>query len=135
MSGYTKGSTNITIKIGKGTLISEGNYNLVDTTILKFNQLSLSSIPQGTKYEGNEKDNIVISQPPALNFILFKSEFDIENPYFVIESQDQVLLFKLFLFEAYTKGRDCSPDDGSLMYKYSGRDLFWNIENAAKYKD
>lgn len=135
MSGYTNGSTNITIKIGKGTLISEGNYNLVDTTILKFNQLSLSSFPQGTKYKGNEKDNIVISQPPALNFILFKSEFDIENPYFVIESQDQVLLFKLFLFEAYTKGRDCFPDDGSLMYKYSGRDLFWDIENAAKYKD
>ena len=135
ISGYTNGSNDITIKIGKGTLISEGNYSLVDTTILTFNQFSLDSFPQDTQYDVSGKDNVIISQLPNTNFILFKSEFDIENPYFIIENKDSVLLFKLFLFEAYTKGKDCFPDNGQLTYKYSGRDLFWDAINAAQYKD
>jgi hypothetical protein len=39
-------------------------------------------------------------------YLLFKSNITIENPYVVIKSKKPFLLKSLYLFEAYTKGRD-----------------------------
>lgn len=116
--------TDIEIKIGKGALISEGQYSLVDNNILVFDQLKLTEV---TGVNFDEENNILIDEPDA-KFILFKSNIDIENPYFVIKSMNDVLLFKIYLFEAYTKGRDCFSLDNP-EYRYSGRDLLWKFDN------
>lgn len=118
----------IEIKIGKGTLISDGQYSLIDNDdnkILSFKQFKLNQI----NFDDNKNDNIYIKDIPPTQFILFKSEYDIDNPYFVVRTNEKALFFKFYLFEAYTKGRDCFPQ-GEYTYKYSGRDLFWDKNNA-----
>jgi hypothetical protein len=42
-----------------------------------------------------------------------------------------MLIFELYLFECYTKGRDSFADD-SLKYRYSGRDLFWPVTSEVE---
>lgn len=118
----------IEIKIGKGTLVSEGEYALVDNTILYFNQFKLKD---KVEFDTSSSENIYVGTNPPTKFILFKSEHDIDNPYFIIKSEKPALFFKLYLFEAYTKGMDCFPE-GEYTYKYSGRDLFWDLDNAKK---
>ena len=56
-------------------------------------------------------------------YLLFKSNITIENPYVVIKSKKPFLLKSLYLFEAYTKGRD---QFSTATYKYSGRELLGN---------
>ena len=128
ISGYVKdGDGKIKIKIGKGTLISEGNYALVDSQILDFNQF----VFEQKDFNADLKDNLNITAPDV-KFLLFKPNINIENPYFVFESANTTLIFKVYLFKAYTKGRDCFVNDSEtqLIYKYSGRDLFWDTERA-----
>jgi hypothetical protein len=73
-----------------------------------------------------EKKNLEIETLPTSKFILFKAKKSIENPYIVISSENTIILFKLYLFEAYTKGVDAFPNtNNKLIYRYSGRDLFW----------
>ena len=58
-----------------------------------------------TNYE-DPKKNLYIDKEriPVTKYILFKSKRDIENPYFVVSASDYIILFRLYLFEAYTKG-------------------------------
>ena len=39
-------------------------------------------------------------------YVLFKTKFTINNPYIVIRSASDYLLKGLYLFEAFTKGKD-----------------------------
>lgn len=116
------------IKIGKGALISEGKYSLVDSTVLTFDVGvgKTFEYPLQAKELNVDTDSVVIAKEdmPPLRFILFKTDKDIENPYFVINSQKNITFMKLYLFEAYTKGMDAFPTNES-SYRYSGRDLFW----------
>lgn len=118
------------IKIGKGSLVSDGEYTL-NGDILEFaagigqdiDILTYTTMP--TNFY-DEKKNLIIETVPAAKFILFKAKKNIENPYIVVSSNKPIILFKLYLFEAYTKGVDAFPNtNDSLIYRYSGRDLFW----------
>lgn len=132
-----KADTSFLIKIGKGTLISEGKYEFANDDILTFDAQSDLGIESGELPEGydDEKKNIVVPKTSIKsNFILFKTEKDIENPYFVIESEEEMILLKAYLFEAYTKGVDSFENDG-LVFRYSGRDLFWPPTKVAQLKD
>lgn len=122
--------TDFKIKIGKGALISDGEY-----TISEENQLVFDCGPNGdiiidhTSMPENlndEKKNLIIPETLDTRYILFKTKKDIENPYFVISSAKKIVLLRLYLFEAYTKGIDAFPNtNGKLQYRYSGRNLFW----------
>ena len=118
---------NFKVKIGKGSLISEGNYTIADN-YLEFDWYDILDENYSFDWAGSgvdsEKNNIIIAEEPKTKFVLFKSNYTIENPYFVIEASNEVILLKLYLFEAYTKGIDCFSKNESL-YRYSGRDLFW----------
>lgn len=117
------------IKIGKGALISDGEYTLSDENQLVFNcgtNSDISIIPNGLPANiDKEKESLIIETIPDTRFILFKTNKDIENPYFVVSSKSKIVLLKLYLFEAYTKGIDAFPDNGELQYRYSGRNMFW----------
>ena len=141
------------IKIGKGGLISDGQYEFTDSNkVMEFNvgtadnaeiRYDLQAAPP-TNYEDPKKNlHIDRGQIPITKYILFKSKRDIENPYFVVSASDYIILFKLYLFEAYTKGQDAFPSNEST-YRYSGRDLFWppkdkivrdNYESVAVYDE
>lgn len=116
------------IKIGKGSLISDGKYSLVDSTTLTFDlgPTKPFEYPIQEAAPQESDDSVIIGKEnlPPLRFILFKVDKDIENPYFVIDSPKTITLMKLYLFEAYTKGIDCFPSNEAT-YRYSGRDLFW----------
>lgn len=118
------------IKLGKGSLVSEGNYTIAENTTLTFDAEDVIDIDYTRNFHwneshaGDEKKNIIISAEPKTKFLLFKTNYNIENPYFVVECEGEVILLKLYLFEAYTKGVDCFDEDNAL-YRYSGRDLFW----------
>lgn len=122
--------TDFKIKIGKGALISDGEY-----TISEENQLVFDCGPTGDiiidhvsmpENLNDEKKNLIIPELPDTRYILFKTKKDIENPYFVISSAKKIVLLRLYLFEAYTKGIDAFPNiNGKLQYRYSGRNLFW----------
>ena len=117
------------IKIGKGALISDGEYTIAQENQLVFNcgpDGDIVVIPNGLPQNiDDEKKNLIIPDLPDTRYILFKTKKDIENPYFVISSGAKIVLLKLYLFEAYTKGIDAFPDNGKLQYRYSGRNLFW----------
>jgi hypothetical protein len=53
--------------------------------------------------------------------LLFKSDIDIENPYISITSFHDYMLEELYLFEAYTKGKDYFEDG---YFQLSGRDYY-----------
>lgn len=115
------------LKLAKGSLVSEGNYQL-SGNVIKFNAEDLLDTEFVFDWEhsnaDNEQKNIIIPEEPKTKFVLFKPTHDIENPYFVIESEGRIILLKLYLFEAYTKGIDSFSIDEAI-YRYSGRDLFW----------
>lgn len=120
LSGSSEG---FSIKIGRGTLISEGQYEFADEKeILTFPSTEFNIGQYAGSFDG---DNIEINKADIkTQFILFKTNKDIENPYFVLDSTGSVLLLKAYLFEAYTKGMDCFPMTNP-HFRYSGRDLFW----------
>ena len=137
-----------TISLGKGTMIScndvttvTGNYSVLDSTIISIPNLYTRGEGEIVEnfyrfadpnyiYDWNngqvadEQKNIIIQDAPPIRFVLFKTNQDIENPYFVVSCKSEVILLKLYLFEAYTKGMD-SFDEKESVYRYSGRDLFW----------
>ena len=122
--------TDFKIKIGKGALISDGEYTISEENQLVFDCgpngdiiIDHTSMPENLN---NEKKNLIIPEIPDTRYILFKTKKDIENPYFVISSTKKIVLLRLYLFEAYTKGIDAFPNtNGKLQYRYSGRNLFW----------
>lgn len=115
------------VKLGKGSLVSEGNYQL-SGNIIEFEPEDLLDMDYIFDWDhsnaNDEQKNIIIGREPKTKFVLFKPTRDIENPYFVIECEGQVILLKLYLFEAYIKGIDSFSQDEAI-YRYSGRDLFW----------
>lgn len=115
------------LKLAKGSLVSEGNYQL-SGNVIEFNAEDLLDTEFVFDWEhsnaDDEQKNIIIPEEPKTKFVLFKPTHDIENPYFVIESEGRIILLKLYLFEAYTKGIDSFSTDEAI-YRYSGRDLFW----------
>ena len=132
------------IKIGKGTLVSDGEYTL-NGDVLEFNvgmnqDIDIITHTQMPANFDDDKKNLEIDTLPPSKFILFKSKKNIENPYIVVSSEKSIILFKLYLFEAYTKGVDAFPNvNNSLIYRYSGRDLFWppkalSIKDNGKYE-
>lgn len=137
--GCLSKSKSLQIKIGRGSLISEGNYHLEEEPIT-FSLTDLYSNAADVVVEeveiGDKKvnlwqevENSEEGIDPAIgalikeSFILFKSPKTIKNPYFVIHSTEPFLIKSSYLFEAYTKGRDCFSDD-EVTYNYSGRELF-----------
>lgn len=122
--------TDFKIKIGKGALISDGEYIISEENQLVFDCgpngdiiIDHVSMPENLN---DEKKNLIIPEIPDTRYILFKTKKDIENPYFVISSAKKIVLLRLYLFEAYTKGIDAFPNtNGKLQYHYSGRNLFW----------
>lgn len=122
--------TDFKIKIGKGALISDGEYTISEENQLVFDCgptrdiiIDHVSMPENLN---DEKKNLIIPELPDTRYILFKTKKDIENPYFVISSAKKIVLLRLYLFEAYTKGIDAFPNtNGKLQYRYSGRNLFW----------
>lgn len=122
--------TDFKIKIGKGALISDGEYIISEENQLVFDcgptgDIIIDHVPMPENLN-DEKKNLIISELPDTRYILFKTKKDIENPYFVISSAKKIVLLRLYLFEAYTKGIDAFPNtNGKLQYHYSGRNLFW----------
>lgn len=110
---------------------------MVGDTTIEFNVGTDIDYDFKSEYPANmddERKNLIIEDTdiPAEKFILFKTDKDIENPYFLVSSEKKIVLLKLYLFEAYTKGMDCFPTDQS-SYRYSGRDLFWPPKNSVSY--
>ena len=93
--------------------MSEGDYTIAENTTLTFDAEDVIDIDYthsfhwNESHAGDEKKNIIISTEPKTKFLLFKANYNIENPYFVVECEGEVILLKLYLFEAYTKGVDC----------------------------
>lgn len=120
------------IYIGEGSLIQDGVYKIDENNSIKLD--STCFYPIGEVYNNQPNwedldiltDDISIEKMPEQRFIFLKSNITIQNPYFVIKTKKKMLIFELYLFECYTKGRD-SFSDNSLKYRYSGRDLFWPV--------
>lgn len=94
------------ILIGEGTLLSQGEYNIINPIVIP-----------SSKFHPTAEKNIN-------GYLLIKFKNDIKNPYIAIHSDDKYKLYNLWFFEAYTKGID-QFETG--MYKYSGRELFDNV--------
>ena len=90
------------IIIGEGTLLSQGEYSIINPI----------TIPSSTFQFLSTSLN---------SYVLIKFNQDIKNPYIGIHSDERYKLFNLWFFEAYTKGIDQFKDG---RYKYSGRELF-----------
>lgn len=134
ISGITKEGA-VTIKIGKGGILSNGNYNLVDSeNCLNFylnsfgtsNSLALQTFwnyadKSGTTIDLGKNSDKLIKNTMTEFYFLFRAEKTIENPYIVIQSCQKILIKDFYLFEAYTKGRDFFENG---YYRYSGRNLF-----------
>lgn len=129
-------NANVEIRIGEGSLISEGNYHVKkDSSLLTFTLNDLygdsSYVRDDDKFwQLLDEGKAAIDIPAETfennkRFILFRAKENIESPYFIIHSTKKVLVYAAYLFEAYTKGMDCFSFDGKdCRYKYSGRELF-----------
>lgn len=109
------------ISIKQGTVTKEGNYKLLDN--------------------GFTFDNISTQED---EYLLFKTNQEIENPYVAIKGDNSILRIKSFeLFEAYSRGKDILEDtyleirpgesktalQNELIYNYSGREIPLKIDN------
>lgn len=121
------------IQIGEGSLIQDGVYKIKEDGSIKLDSTYFypndGTVPQHQPNWDNLDiltDDITLEAAPDARFIFLKSNVSIQNPYIVIKAKKKMLIFELYLFECYTKGRDSFSDDG-LKYRYSGRDLFWPV--------
>ena len=121
------------IQIGEGSLIQDGVYKIKEDGSIKLDSTYFypndGTVPQHQPNWDNLDiltDDIALEAAPDARFIFLKSNVTIQNPYIVIKAKKKMLIFELYLFECYTKGRDSFSDDG-LKYRYSGRDLFWPV--------
>ena len=125
------------IYIGEGSLVQDGVYKIDENSSIKLD--STCFYPVGEVYNNQPNwndldiltDDISIEKMPEQRFIFLKSNITIQNPYFVIKTKKKMLIFELYLFECYTKGRDSFLED-NLKYRYSGRDLFWPVTSEVK---
>ena len=125
----------LTIRIGKGGILANGDYSLVDTDNclnFKFTNAGCAPTPGGTEKLwdtlNNSQTNFEYDDKQFQGlitecFFMFRAEKDIENPYVVLQCLDNFLIKDFYLFEAYTKGRDFFEKG---YYRYSGRNLFGN---------
>lgn len=88
-----------------------------DSSNKEFNEEELYAQGKITK---NEYSNMVTK------YLIFKTNFNIKNPYIAITSNNDYLLNELHVFEAYTKGQDFFVDG---YYKLSGRDFYMPISS------
>lgn len=135
--GCLAGSDDVTIQIGEGSLISDGNYHIEENPIefslandiySEIDKSDWLKDPDNSKaatFWQQTEDNTsgLFNLKIKESFILFKAPKTIENPYFIINTKKQLLITSTYLFEAYTKGRDCFSGE-DIVYNYSGRDLF-----------
>ena len=124
--------TNITVKIGTGSLGENGNYIIqnngisFDTTNFYWNNAVAWRILQDPQYEYPRKC------ATTSFFILLKSNVNIKNPYIALQLNENCdyIIENVYFFEAFTKGRDQFKD--ATIYRYSGRTLFgkevWDAE-------
>lgn len=122
----------LTIKIGKGGMMADGDYSLVDSSnIINFTfPLGGGSGAQADAFwrqldlNNGSFDNFNENWIGE-KFLLFKANKTIENPYVCLYCQGRYIIKEFYLFEAYTKGLDFFK---KAAYRYSGRDLFGNEE-------
>ena len=97
---FPESISDLEIILGKGGVISNGNYSLEKKYYFT---LTTSS-----------------SEGEINTYCLLKFPTAIENPYFAIKINSKIILNNIEFFEAYTKGID---QFDNAIYKYSGRDL------------
>lgn len=121
------------IYIGKGSLITTGNYSLSEDfikiesdLIFKDNPDIIKTIPDSFSWDNITTTTNLLLSPSDFpsRYILFRAPKTMENPYFVIQSKKKLLINKAEFFEAYTKGYDSFEESMAPYYRYSGRDLF-----------
>lgn len=130
------------IYIGKGSLINEGNYSLsgkyllIDSSMIFVDNPAAINPSSFNWKEFNSEETILKISPTIfpVRYLLFRAPETIENPYFIIQSKQQMLLNKVEFFEAYTKGYDSFKAEEAPYYRYSGRDLF-GIEQPESHKE
>lgn len=127
-------NSDFTIKIANGTLRANGHYvlssNQLIFTLNDFdnhdNIVTTNIQPWRYFYEKKANKDFVETTPGeytelTTKFLLFKSDIDIEKPYIAITSFHDYMLEELYLFEAYTKGKDYFSNG---YFKLSGRDYY-----------
>lgn len=104
-------SLNGNIKIGEGSISSDGDYSLGSEII----DISLSG-----------SESVKIGNVDYRQFyVLIRPTITIKNPYLCIQLNNNTIISEFWCFEAYTKGSDFySENSYDLSYKYSGRELF-----------
>lgn len=134
------------IEIGEGFLDGNNNYQTFDDKTIRFlaDQLKWGGDLKGfqernrpsfwSDIKNNAEFNVYGVYEPwgqtelkemktVETYVLFKTKFTINNPYIVIRSTSDYLLKGLYLFEAFTKGKDQFEN---AQYRYSGRNLLGN---------
>lgn len=133
-------SSNFKIKIASGALKANGCYTLANNQLEfkleDFGDYSdvLTENPQPWNYFYEKKANKEFKETIegeytslTTKFLLFKTSLDIDNPYIAITSYYDYLLEELYLFEAYTKGKDYF-DNG--YFALSGRDYYVPVQQS-----
>ncbi len=133
ISCFTKSIDNLKIIIGKGISLGEGKYTISERERIEFtgrqfaNSNNVDNIwDYGDSIQFIEDANYpfkVNNDTLSSRTFLFKTKKDIENPFFAIENPNLMLINKVRLFEAYTKGADQFTNN-NIIFKYSGRNLF-----------
>lgn len=106
-----EGSNNLKIIIGEGGINTDGSYKYISN--------------KGGYISFDVPFNISNDNFPNAQYVLIKSNININNPFFIIQCNkgEEITLKEIKFFEAYSKGRDFFPEG---YYKYSGRELFDN---------
>lgn len=132
----SKEEDDFSILIGQGSLISSGDYSFSDKVIKITKDQIFGDIFLGSKEinwnELNSIDSITLQEDFKQGYILFRSPYTIENPYFAFSCKKRALIKTVEFFEAYTKGQDSFIKEEAPFYRYSGRDLF-GTEQPLKY--
>lgn len=118
-------SIHFKVKIGNGSLDSNGNY-LIEDDCISFNTSDNLCWSGQAWEELKDSKYEYIGQIPTKEFyLLFKSEIEIETPYISLQlsnNSSDCLIKEVYLFEAFTRGRDQFKNAD--IYRYSGRTLF-----------
>ena len=136
LSANSSNEDNFEIQIGQGSLISSGDYSFSDKIIKITKEQIFKDIYIGNQNinweELNSVEEVILSDNFNQGYILFRSPYTIENPYFAFCCKRRALIKSVDFFEAYTKGQDSFIKEEAPFYRYSGRDLF-GIEQPNEY--
>lgn len=112
-------NTNGYIKIGEGSLISSSEYSLDNNKTISISLSGLCS--QDSDLNKIERDEKCYTSQINMTtkYLFIKPTINIEKPYVVITAKDSFAIFRLELFEVYTKGKDQFSE---AEFQYSGRD-------------